>query len=227
MALDAGKMIGPLPLGAWAAVIAGGLGIALYTRQQNNAALPDDTIVEDTGGVPGVGEGGSGMGWVDVSPPTTGSVQQAPTTNEEWGRLAVNYLIATGYDPATADSAIRKYLAAEKLSMQEFAMIGIALAKLGSPAVPLPPSTYGNPTIPKPPSPHTPTKPPTKPPPPKPKPPAPKPKVRYYFVRPGDNLSRIAQRYYGRQDWQRIYNANKSRIRNPNKIYPGQRLIIP
>jgi nucleoid-associated protein YgaU len=40
---------------------------------------------------------------------------------------------------------------------------------------------------------------------------------------------KIAQRYYGDGAlWRRIYDANRTTIGpNPDKIYPGQRLIIP
>lgn len=46
-----------------------------------------------------------------------------------------------------------------------------------------------------------------------------------YVVKPGDNLSKIAKAY--NTSWQKIYNDNKNIIGgNPNRIYPGQRLII-
>jgi hypothetical protein len=50
-----------------------------------------------------------------------------------------------------------------------------------------------------------------------------------YTVQSGDNLSEIAQRAYGdAEDWDTIYNANKSVIgNNPNLIKPGQILSIP
>ena len=50
---------------------------------------------------------------------------------------------------------------------------------------------------------------------------------RTYTVQPGDNLSVIASRHYGWQDWTKIYNANRNQIRNPNLIHPGQVLVIP
>ncbi|MBK5256263.1 MAG: LysM peptidoglycan-binding domain-containing protein, partial [Vicinamibacteria bacterium] len=44
----------------------------------------------------------------------------------------------------------------------------------------------------------------------------------------GDSLSRIAKRYYGdAKKWPRIHEANRSIIRNPDLIHPGQRLVIP
>lgn len=45
-----------------------------------------------------------------------------------------------------------------------------------------------------------------------------------YTVKSGDTLSSIASKY--NTTWQEIYNNNKSIIKNPNLIYPGQVLII-
>lgn len=136
--LDLGKQIGPLPLGAWIVVVGAGVGIALYSRNSNAAP----TVVEDTSMDEGVGEG---PGWVAVPPPPYGPNAPEPATNEEWGRNAINFLISMGYNSSSADSAIRKYLAAEKLSVTEYALITEALRKLGAPPVPLPPGP-GTPT---------------------------------------------------------------------------------
>lgn len=49
-----------------------------------------------------------------------------------------------------------------------------------------------------------------------------------YIVKLGDTLSRIALRFYGTAfNWVRIYEANRSIIKNPNFIYVGQRIMIP
>lgn len=51
---------------------------------------------------------------------------------------------------------------------------------------------------------------------------------RTYTVNPGDNLSSIAQQMYGDgNQWQRIFDANRDLISNPDLIYPGQQLQIP
>lgn len=230
MAVDLGKQIGPLPLGAWVIVVGGGLGIAYYTR---NAGKSDPTVVTDTSGDPGVGTGAV-SNWVDTNPPDTANDGgPAIVTNDDWGREAVNYLIAKGFDAAESDQAIRKYLAAETLNIQERMLVNLALTHLGAPPVPLPPGP-SLPGIPKPPGNPGPYKPPT----PKPKPPPPKPKVRYYTVVKNDNLWNIAKRYYHNPlKWVSIYNANRyghrradgtmGMIRTPNLIYPGWKLIIP
>lgn len=62
--------------------------------------------------------------------------------------------------------------------------------------------------------------------------PSPAPTVKVYVVKKGDCLSVIAQRLrsqgYPNLTWQKLYEANKSVIgKNPNLIYPGQRLVIP
>lgn len=50
-----------------------------------------------------------------------------------------------------------------------------------------------------------------------------------YTVKKGDCLWNIAKRYYGdATQWRKIYNKNKGVVgKNPNLIYPGQKLVIP
>ncbi|HBZ4242322.1 TPA: peptidoglycan-binding protein LysM [Klebsiella aerogenes] len=51
---------------------------------------------------------------------------------------------------------------------------------------------------------------------------------RYYTVKSGDTLSAISKAMYGSaNDYQRIFEANKPMLKHPDKIYPGQVLIIP
>jgi nucleoid-associated protein YgaU len=49
-----------------------------------------------------------------------------------------------------------------------------------------------------------------------------------YEVKSGDSLSKIAKRVYGNANaWRRIFEANKDVLKDPDKIYPGQKLKIP
>jgi nucleoid-associated protein YgaU len=51
---------------------------------------------------------------------------------------------------------------------------------------------------------------------------------RTYTVVSGDSLSKIAQREYGDANkWQKIFEANKDQIKDPDLIHPGQQLRIP
>ncbi len=53
-------------------------------------------------------------------------------------------------------------------------------------------------------------------------------KVEYYTIASGDTLSAIAKQYYGKAgDYPRIFKANKEVIKDPNLIYPGQKIRIP
>jgi len=53
---------------------------------------------------------------------------------------------------------------------------------------------------------------------------------REYIVKKGENLWKIAglQEVYGDSTkWQKIYDANRNKLKSPNHVYPGQVLIIP
>lgn len=51
---------------------------------------------------------------------------------------------------------------------------------------------------------------------------------RYYTVKSGDTLGAISKAEYGTaNEYQRIFEANKPMLTHPDKIYPGQVLIIP
>lgn len=51
---------------------------------------------------------------------------------------------------------------------------------------------------------------------------------RTYTVKPGDTLSKIAKEMYGNPNgYQKIFDANRDRLRDPNQIRPGQELKIP
>jgi len=49
-----------------------------------------------------------------------------------------------------------------------------------------------------------------------------------YTVQAGDSLSKISQRFYGHaNDYMKIFDANKDKLSDPNRIHPGQVLTIP
>lgn len=52
----------------------------------------------------------------------------------------------------------------------------------------------------------------------------------FYTVKSGDTLSKIAEEQYGKGNagkYTIIFEANKPMLKDPNKIYPGQKLRIP
>jgi nucleoid-associated protein YgaU len=49
-----------------------------------------------------------------------------------------------------------------------------------------------------------------------------------YTVVSGDSLSKIAKKFYGNANaWNRIFDANRDKLTNPDLIRPGQVLRIP
>lgn len=131
------KKAGPLPVGVWIALVAGGLGITWYLnrgKSSNDRASTGTTgngMVDATGSgtyspVGGnAGTGGAGSG--------TGSTGNTFADNNAWGTASINYLISLGYDPAKVNSAIAGYLSSQPLTTQQQAMVNSALQHFGSP----------------------------------------------------------------------------------------------
>lgn len=228
--MDLGKQVGPLPLGAWIVVVAGGLGIALYTSRQK---VEEPETVDETGDV-GVGPSGFTQ-LVPVTQPTEN--ETGPTTNEEWARIAIDGMISRGYPAALVNSAITKALMGgtdyegKKMSVQEWSIWQLALTYYGTPPQPVnvpPPVDVPGPVIP-------PTNPPPNNPPPT-KPPDNKiPPHIVHVVKRGETLSTIAKKYG--TTWQTIWNFNLKyrsaatravlRARGPNLIFAGSTFWIP
>ena len=59
-------------------------------------------------------------------------------------------------------------------------------------------------------------------------PPGAAPAAKTYTVQSGDTLSKIAKEHLGNaNDYMKIFNANKDKLTDPDKIKPGQVLTIP
>lgn len=225
MGLDLGKQVGPLPVGAWVAVVGGGLLIGYYFSK-GSADKANDEAASGPLTEPGVGQGG---GQFIYEPPTSVETPNSdPQTNAEWGRKAINWLIAEGYDAGVSQAAVTKFLTGQNRSLHEQTLINLALIKFGSPPEEVPLPEGGTPTIPKPPA---------------PKPPTPKPPTsahKPYFihtVRAGDSPTKILKHYPYIKSWWVVYVANdklglrpdgsKGVMSNPYDLKPRTRLIIP
>jgi len=54
------------------------------------------------------------------------------------------------------------------------------------------------------------------------------PTEKFHIVRKTETLSDVARQYYGSPaKWQKIYNANRNVVTNPNALRPGTKLILP
>ena len=57
---------------------------------------------------------------------------------------------------------------------------------------------------------------------------APTPAARTYTVQPGDSLSKISKEFYGDANkYMKIFDANKDKLTDPDKVRVGTNLIIP
>ena len=51
---------------------------------------------------------------------------------------------------------------------------------------------------------------------------------KFHIVMKGQTLTQISQKYYGSAgNWKKILDANRNTIKDPNKLIPGTKLIIP
>jgi nucleoid-associated protein YgaU len=56
----------------------------------------------------------------------------------------------------------------------------------------------------------------------------PEPEATYYTVQLGDTLSKIAREHYGdASKYAVIFESNRPMLKDPDKIYPGQKLRLP
>ena len=54
------------------------------------------------------------------------------------------------------------------------------------------------------------------------------PEPHYYEIVSGDTLGKIAKNFYGdASQYVKIFEANRNVIEDPDKIYPGQKIVIP
>lgn len=128
-----------VPPVVWIIAVVGGLAVSYYLSRKGSGGggggEENTPFAVTYTGVGGGANTGSG---------TTAPVSSAPKSNEEWGFLAKQYLIARGSGGAgggaAVDLAINKYLAGAPLSAQETAMVGIAIQGIGPTPQALPPT---------------------------------------------------------------------------------------
>lgn len=141
--LDLGKQVGPLPMGAWIAVVAGGLGIAFVINRNQKAASDDGSFTDPDSDV------GQGGGQVIYDPPTNvPNPDTGPADNAEWARKGASFAIAKGFNPGVSWNALQKFISGEQLNAQEQEIVNAVIIGLGPPPEPISPVD----TVPQPPN---------------------------------------------------------------------------
>lgn len=200
------KQVGPLPVGAWIAVVGGGLGLAWYTNR-NKSSSPD---MASTGTDPGVGVGGATPGFLP-SPAPTPATPDGYADNDAWANAAVRYLVANNNNPTASSIAIRKYVDGSSWTAAEDVLIKVALKALGPPPmIPIGGGAIPAPTTPIPPTPTS-----TAP-------------GIWIVAQAGNptttNLQKMAKRFLGYYaGFGVIFNANRQGVRRPD----GSMGVIP
>jgi hypothetical protein len=144
------RKLGPMPVGAWLAVVAVGVAVTAAVIRHRRAAMmsaapatstaaaktgpftPGGFTVSGTGAGPGTGS------TLPISPVDSGPTPE-PETNDTWSTKAIRWAIAKGFTPSVATSAIGKALTGEGLTAQEMALLDAALVANGPPPAGMPP----------------------------------------------------------------------------------------
>lgn len=126
---DLGKMVGPLPLGGWAVVVAAGLGFAYYRRNSGGGGGVLTPVADVLDPTTYAGQTGGAVG---LAAQPTDATATGYTSNDQWATAAIRYLVnnqvADGY---TASQVVSKYLEGGALTSTEQGIIARAVAALG------------------------------------------------------------------------------------------------
>lgn len=142
------RQVGGLPVYGWAAIVGGGLllgrRLAAGRGGGSGGGTPTPFVDPNPTGYIATGEPGTTTG-------PTGSGPVKPTTNAEWRRAAVDYLVSNGTAPVIAERAIGRYLSGAALDAQDAAAVNTAVRYLGSPpeAPPTPDTPVKTPGVPR------------------------------------------------------------------------------
>lgn len=153
--------VGPLPIGVWLLIGAGGLwyferqkssSSAAASGQQTDPAGNTGTIDPATGYVYGSPEDQAALAAGDSGSTGTGPSgsstpgAQSYADNNTWGIAAVNYLTGLGIDATTANQAVQLYLNSQPLTTAQQGDVNLAITALGPPpTLPGPVSANPNP----------------------------------------------------------------------------------
>lgn len=170
------RQLGPLPVWAWIAALAGGALVA--ARLRSGAPADDTEQLTDPTGAPSSAHstggvlGGAGTGSVQLRSgtiyapsPVTDAAPTGPANNNEWRRAAAAYLIGRNRDALAVDRALARYLAGEQLDAAAEALVNEALAAIGPTPDPVLPPLPPAPELPTPADPPPPVIAPVEPPP--------------------------------------------------------------
>jgi LysM repeat protein len=151
--------VGPLPLVVWVGaaiviwyIVSKRKGSSTVSGQQTDPAGNVGVIDPKTGYVAGSSQDASALG--NQNSGTTGSssgsgstVAGQYTTNADWARAAINFLVGVGVDPTEANSAVEQYISSQTLTTAQQGEVNLAIQALGAPPDPPNPGTAPPPVV--------------------------------------------------------------------------------
>lgn len=129
--------VGSFPLYVWFIILGAGIGAGLLIRKLTSGLGAKSSGEVGTPAVDpyaGFTTQGAAYGTIGMNGGTGATAPEPePETNNSWVRRAVTRLVALGFDAATVDSALRKYVNGEALSQSEMGIVSTAIQNLGPP----------------------------------------------------------------------------------------------
>lgn len=143
--LALGKMVGPLPLGGWAAVVAGGLGVGAMVKRNKPEPVAESAPITSSEFPLLPARPASSVTF--LGPQLPGPVEAPPiTTNQQWETECARRLIGRGAMPFWTQQALRRYVQGlDPLNGDQAQLVDLALRDCGPP--PIPPAYTGPPDM--------------------------------------------------------------------------------
>jgi hypothetical protein len=151
------RRIGPFTLGVWAIIVAAGLALGLAARRlqgglSGNLPPIDAETTETPAQAPVFATQGAATFYPMNGGGGYGGEAETPEDNNAWVKYATRILVARGlFDAGALDTALRKYVQGEVLTVAEAAIVSTVIREIGPAPEPVPPMrTEASPTTPVP-----------------------------------------------------------------------------
>lgn len=145
------RQVGPLPVYGWLGAVAAGLALRQVLKRRDAQAAADAIPAEpEVGGGEALYPSAAGAEWDTAGLNTTvggGGGTYAPpapavpsiTDNVAWQQAAARELVARSYSPLAVNAALSNFLVGLPLTPDQYAMVELAILRVGFPPVPVAP----------------------------------------------------------------------------------------
>jgi hypothetical protein len=137
--LDLKRKVGPLPVGAWVAIIGAGLAVAYLLRRRDAAVMAEGdastvapSLYDPLAGATGVGSYASQL---QPAQPPLSAPSDTPTSNSQWLPYAAHALavLRRPWTPTAILDALQRYLNGQGLTSDQRLIVDDAIRQAGYP----------------------------------------------------------------------------------------------